>query len=120
VVERTAAGTPERILVSSFHPRAIALWRRRAPGVRAGLLFERASSLPLRRAWALRWLRPFSAHPEAVLCTPETVKRWHQRGFHVNVWTVDDAAALRRFREMQVDGIITNHPARSRQILADS
>ena len=68
----------------------------------------------------MRWLRPFSAHPEAILCTPESVSRWHRRGYRVNVWTVDDAVALRRFAEMQVDGIITNHPARSRQALAGS
>ena len=120
ILDRAGGGISERVLVSSFHPRAIALWHRRAPDVRAGLLFERAAPLPLRRAWALRWLRPFSAHPEAVLCTPETVRRWHRRGYRVNVWTVDDAIALRRFADMRVDGIITNDPARSRRALTDS
>jgi glycerophosphoryl diester phosphodiesterase len=117
VVARAGAAAGDRVLVSSFHPRAIACWRRKVPGVRAGLLFEREASLPLRRAWALPWLRPFSAHPEKVLCTQTAVRRWHQRGYRVNVWTVDDPIELKTLTATGVDGIITNDPARSRRAL---
>ena len=106
-----------RILISSFHPYAIAAWRRRLPAVRAGLLFEAEAPLPLRRAWALPWLRSFSAHPEAVLCDATSVARWHRRGLRVSVWTVDAAPDLRRFAAMGVDGIITNDPAAARRAL---
>jgi glycerophosphoryl diester phosphodiesterase len=61
ILQRTGAGS--RVLVSSFHPRAVALWMRRSPSVRAGLLFEREAMLPLRRAWAAPLLRPFALHP---------------------------------------------------------
>jgi glycerophosphoryl diester phosphodiesterase len=116
VIERT--GTSSRVLVSSFSPRAVGLWMRRARAVPAALLFERAAALPLRRAWAAPWLRPSALNPELVLCTPPRVARWHARGYAVNVWTVDDEAALRACRDMGVDGIITNDPARTRGILA--
>ena len=43
---------------------------------------------------------------------------WHRRGYMVNVWTVDDPAALAACRRMGVDGIITNDPARARAALA--
>jgi glycerophosphoryl diester phosphodiesterase len=115
VIERT--GTAPRVLVSSFHPRAVHLWKRRAPAVSAGLLFERESSLPMRRAWAAPLLRPFALHPEFTLCRRDRVARWHARGYMVNVWTVDDPAALRAAAAMGVDGIITNDPARARDIL---
>jgi len=117
IVERAGAATAERVLVSSFNPRALALWRRRAPHVRTGLLFERDSPLPLRRAWALPWLRPFSVHPESVLCTPSAVRGWHRRGYRVNVWTVDDEAALTTFAALPVDALITNDPARALRTL---
>jgi len=91
---------------------------RRLPAVPAGLLFERDSALPLRRAWAAPLLRPFALHPEMVLCTPERVAAWHRRGYMVNVWTVDDAEALAACRRMQVDGVITNDPRRTRALLA--
>ena len=116
-LERAAAGLLARVLVSSFNPRAVLAWRRRMPGVCAGLLIEQDSFLPLRRAWALPWLRPFSVHPEGILCTPEAVSRWHRRGYRVAVWTIDEATALRRLADMRVDAIITNHPARSRALL---
>lgn len=118
VVERTASGP--RVLVSSFNPWAVRLWMRRAPAVGAALLFERASMLPLRRAWLAPWLRPAALHPELVLCRPARVAAWRRRGYLVNVWTVDDPAELAACRRMGVDGVITNDPARARASLASA
>src|SRR6185503_1271452 len=115
ILERT--GSADRVLVSSFHPRALWLWMRRAPQVPAGLLFEARAARPLRQAWAHRWLRPRALHPEWVLCTPAKVRAWHDQGYLVNVWTVDDPHALHALAAMGVDGIITNDPGRARHIL---
>lgn len=119
VIDRAGGAVAARTLISSFNPRAIHAWRRRSPQVRTGLLFERRSALPLRQAWALPWLRPFSVHPEAVLCTPRTMSRWHERGYRIAAWTVDEASSLRQLAAMGVDAIITNDPARSRSLLHD-
>ena len=108
------AGTSRRVLVSSFSPRAVRLWMKRAPAIPAALLFERATPFPLRRAWAATWLRPSALNPELVLCTPPRVARWHALGYAVNVWTVDDLDVARACRDMGVDGLITNDPARTR------
>jgi glycerophosphoryl diester phosphodiesterase len=113
-------GAEKRVLVSSFNPWAVGVWRWRAPEVPAGLLFERGSLLPLRRAWLARVIRPFALHPELVLCTPDRVASWRRRGYMVSVWTVDDPAALAACRRMGVDAVITNDPARSRRALAIS
>ena len=59
-------------------------------------------------------------HPEAVLCDRGRVARWHARGYAVNVWTVDDPERLRALRDMGVDGIITNDPAKARAALGPS
>jgi glycerophosphoryl diester phosphodiesterase len=115
IVERTSAGA--RVLVSSFHPRACWAWMRRAPQVPAGLLFEAEAALPLRAAWARHWLHPRALHPEAALCTPETVERWRKRGYLVNVWTVDDPHTLQALAAMGVDAVITNDPGRTRRFL---
>jgi len=117
-VERAGAGG--RVLVSSFNPWAVRSWMRRAPAVRAALLFERAAPLPLRRAWLAPWLRPFALHPELVLCRPDRVAAWKRRGYMISVWTVDDPAALAACRAMGVDGVITNDPARARAVLSSS
>ncbi len=123
LVERVAgvvaeAGAGDRVLVSSFNPFAVGAWMRRVPAVRAGLLFEREAPLPLRRAWAARWLRPAALHPEQILCTPARVAGWHRRGYMVSVWTVDGPEAVRACRDMGVDALITNDPGRTRALLS--
>ncbi len=123
VVERVAAviegaGAAARIVVSSFNPLAIRRWQRHRPQIKAALLFEAPAARPLRRAWALPWLRPFGAHPEHVLCDERSVAGWHRAGYAVNTWTVDDPARLRALRDLGVDGIITNDPAAARIALS--
>ena len=55
-----------------------------------------------------------------MLCRPDDVARWRRRGYMVNTWTVDDAASLIAFRDMHVDGVITNDPARARAVMASA
>jgi glycerophosphoryl diester phosphodiesterase len=113
-------GTARRVLVSSFSPVAVWLWRRRRPDVKAGLLFEREASLPLRRAWSLPLVGAVAAHPDQRLCTPALIRRLHARGYLVNTWTVDEPARLRALRDLGIDGVITNDPAAARAALRQS
>jgi glycerophosphoryl diester phosphodiesterase len=110
-----------RVLVSSFSPAAIWLWRRQHPAISCGLLFEKPRLFhrpwPLRTDLLLPMLGPAAVHPDHRLCTVEAVRRWHRRGYAVNVWTVDDPARLRALAEMGVDAIITNDPAAARAAL---
>jgi glycerophosphoryl diester phosphodiesterase len=114
------AGAAARVLVSSFSPAAVWLWRRRRPDVKAALLFEREAPLPLRRAWSLPLLRPFAVHPDQRLCTPEAVRHWRRAGYAINTWTVDDPDRLRALRDLGIDAIITNDPFTARAALRGS
>jgi glycerophosphoryl diester phosphodiesterase len=116
IVDRT--GAAERVLVSSFSPVAVWLWRRARPAVKAALLFESEAPLPLRRAWALPLLHPFAAHPDQRLVTPDGIARWHEAGYAVNTWTVDDPRRLRELRDLGIDGVISNDPAGARDALS--
>lgn len=110
-------GLPGRVLVSSFHPHALLTFRRAAPGIPTGYLFER----PDPRLWHAFWWRvaaDFAVHPEASLATRRNVARWHAAGRAVNVWTVDDPADMRRLARGGVQGIITNVPDVALQVLA--
>lgn len=112
--------TGARALVSSFDPWLLARFARRAPAIATALLFAHDQSLPLRRAWAAPLLRPRALHPEALLVDAGRVRRWHARGYAVNVWTVDAAAELRRLAALGVDGIITNRPTFARAVISSS
>ena len=106
-----------RVLVSSFDPLAVALWKRARPDVPCALLIESEGWAAVSKALTLPFLRPSAAHPEARLCTEYLVERFHQVGYRVNTWTVDDSDRLRALAAMGVDGIISNDPAAARVAL---
>ena len=108
IVART--GTGARVLVSSFHPLAVRSWMRRSrPSPRACCSSAnrrcRCGGPGRRRCCARSRSTPRSCSARA-----ERVSAWQRRGYMVNVWTVDDAAAIAACRRMRVDGIITNDP----------
>ncbi len=49
------------------------------------------------------------------IVTPTTIARAHRRGYHVHVWTIDDADEITRLLDFGVDGIMTDRP----QVLKD-
>ncbi len=108
----------ERVIVSSFDPTALWLMRRHAPGLARGVLFHREQPWPIRAGAAAYALAPAAVHPDRTLVTADMVRRWHARGWAVNVWTVDDPAELRRLAALGVDGVFANDPAAARAVLA--
>src|SRR5262245_24800476 len=109
--------TAGRVLVSSFNPFALARFRRLARDVPTGLLFHQEQRLPLRHAWPARWLRPAALHPEATLVDAIALARWRARGYLIHAWTVDDPREVAALAALDVDGIITNEPVRTRAAL---
>jgi glycerophosphoryl diester phosphodiesterase len=114
-VQRCAAGS--RVLVSSFDPRAVALWQRCRPDIPAAFLIDDVGFAARLRVLALPLLRPFAVHPPAALCSAALVDAWHAAGYAVNTWTVDQPDRLRVLRALGVDGVITNDPAAARAAL---
>jgi len=117
-----SADASQRVIISSFSPGAVWLWRRIRPEVACGLLFERPQ--PFHRPWPLRTdlllplLHPHAVHPEHGLCTSARVAGWRARGYAVNVWTVDAPQRIEALAAMGVSGIITNDPAGAKAALA--
>lgn len=115
LLARRTAAEREAIVVSSFRPEMLLMLR--GAQVPLGFLFD-AEHTGLRRAAALvRAVRPDGVHPHYRLADRASIAAWHQRGFFVNVWTVDDEARLRTLASDGVDGLITNDPRRAREAL---
>ena len=47
------------------------------------------------------------------------IRAAHRRGLQVHVWTIDEAAEMRRLLELGVDGIMTDRPVVLKQVLQD-
>ncbi len=115
-----AHGMGGRVIASSFNP--IRLWRLRqiAPQLPRGMLHGRETPLYVRDLWFLPLVQPDALHPHYSMVNAAYMKRAQQWGVRVNVWTVDEPAQARRLVKLGVDGIITNDPARLRDIVKGS
>jgi glycerophosphoryl diester phosphodiesterase len=113
-----ASGRADRVLVSSFDPVALLQLHRHLPDVATAYLFHDEQSLALRRGWAGRWVGASLVHPQHTLVDEASLSRWQRAGLPVNVWTVNDAAELRRLAGLGVDGVFTDDPAAALAVLA--
>ena len=53
------------------------------------------------------------------MASPKFVRRSHEQGKQVFVWTVNDAVSLSRMMSLGVDGVISDEPALAREVIAD-
>lgn len=108
---------PERVILSSFNPLAVAAATLAMPTIARGLLFESDGPMWARGQPLIPLMQLQAVHPQNHLCTSDKVARWKARGLSVNVWTVDDPLRQRELAAWGVDGIITNNPASARKVL---
>jgi len=111
-------GLLPRMLFSSFYDPVLARLRTLSPEARVALLISR--KFPQRAVERAKALGAEALNPEDSLVTAELVREAHAAGLAVYVFTVDEEAELRRFLDLGVDGIFTNHPDRLRAIVDES
>lgn len=105
------------LLVSSFDPAMLAGFRIAAPDIPLAYLIHRtwwtdyALKLP-------KHLGVQAIHLERVIAQPELVRALKNRGYIVNVWTVNSATEARDLSELGVDGIISDVPGKIKTALA--
>lgn len=109
----TAAGMAERgvlVTVMSFSALALRRMRGLAPEVPTVFLFDLGPSA----VWEGR--TPFGADAlgpriKALRGRPDLVRRSHERGHRVYVWTVNEPSDITLVVDLGVDGIISDRPA---------
>jgi glycerophosphoryl diester phosphodiesterase len=111
-----ARNRQEDVLISSFNPFVLLRMRRAASELQRGLLYTPGSLRSSPRIWR-RFVEPQALHPHHSIVDEGYLCWAHDRGYRVNVWTVNDAERMRDMIDLGVDGIITDHPARLRQLL---
>ena len=107
---------PERTLISSFNMDSVDRMHAVDPSLPCAWLFfqmtDPASVVERAVAHEMSAIHPFDN-----LVDNAMVRRAHDAGLRVNVWTVDDPARMEALIEMGVDGICTNVPDIGRRIV---
>lgn len=100
----------DRVVVSSFNPIALLRVKVADKRIPVGLLYAPDLARYLSEGWFISILRPEALHPELRMVDEEYMKWARKKGYRVNVWTVNEAADLKRMLDLEVDGIITDRP----------
>jgi glycerophosphoryl diester phosphodiesterase len=98
-------GQLSQVRVMSFSPAAL----RRARTLMPALALVQLTARPtvLAPSGASVW----GPSVDVLRRRPDLVRRAHERGRAVHVWTVDSPADLQLCRDLEVDAVITNKPA---------
>ncbi|MBQ9336041.1 MAG: glycerophosphodiester phosphodiesterase [Lentisphaeria bacterium] len=116
-----AGMTPKQIVIISFDRELIALTKQQMPEFRALWLTGMPADMTAEKL--LEELR--AIHADGVdaganekIIDREFVRKLHEAGMFVAVWTVDHPGQAKRFIEMGVDSITSNRAAKLRDLLA--
>ncbi len=102
-------------MVSSFEWKALEKVSAIDPDIRIGFLAEKNPDALIDAASAMR---AYAVNPRFDMAGTAFCEKAHVRGLKVLVWTVDAPEAMRILIAAGVDGIMTNYPARLRDVLA--
>jgi glycerophosphoryl diester phosphodiesterase len=111
------AGAASRVTIGSFHEGALEAVRAYDPAIRTGATMDEIrGGVTAELYTARRGPLTFQAFqvPELYagqrIVTPEFVRRAHDAGVQVVVWTVNTEDDMRRLLDWGVDGLITDRP----------
>ena len=111
------AANHQRVVVSSFNPVALHVFRELAPGTTTAVLTAEAFDLGSNLAAALEGGHD-ECHVPAKLLDEGFVAAAHDASRRVVAWTEDDAERLRAFVAWGVDGVICDDPRAARRALS--
>ena len=107
------------LVVSSFDPVMLALFRALAPKVPTALLLEPETDA----RYPLDVLAPRlgrAVHPDRALVSEARMRSWKARGLWVAAWTVNDPHEQRRLVSLGVDALICDDPFGARRLLDET
>lgn len=118
----------DRVLIGSFHERSLKRFREVCPQVATS-----AGPVSVQLILGLTWLglsdlltpsyqtlQIPQQHSGLTLATPRLIHNAQARGLHVQVWTINEQPTMQHLLEMGVNGLVTDFPDRSLQLLGRS
>lgn len=107
-------GLFDKMLMSSFDPKLLLEAKRIDPKTKTGFLYSPNSKFQFRiYRNPLEFAKSIGAdalHPFSMYVNADLVKKAHNAGMQINVWTVNSPRSILRLASLGVDGIITDYP----------
>ena len=110
------AGLEDNVIISSFNHSSIFKIKAVCPRIKVGAL------CPVMSNNLNSYISPYRVnyiHPSYNFLTKENIEECKSKNIGINVYTVNDKDDLKKFVELDVDGIITNKPELLCKILKD-
>ncbi len=107
----------ERVIVSSFDPVILKRLSGMMPMVMMGFLYQ--PETPAEYCLALKSMQCEARHPRHDMVDAGYMNWSRAQGYHVNVWTVNDSRRACALKQLGVNSIITDDPARIVAALAE-
>lgn len=99
-----------RTIIQSFDIRTLQVLHESNPKIFTSYLLEASKASDLEGNLNKLGFIPSVYSPEYRTVTAEMIKACHDKGMRIIPWTVNDAAEIRRLKDMGVDGIISDYP----------
>ncbi|MDU0356249.1 glycerophosphodiester phosphodiesterase family protein [Paraglaciecola aquimarina] len=106
--------TAEQFIISSFDHHLLLATQQLAPHIKIAAL---TASKPVEYAAFAQSLNAYSVNVDMTCLDQHFVQDAKRRGLKIMVYTVDEPKELLQLKEWQVDGVFSNSPQRSLQIL---
>jgi glycerophosphoryl diester phosphodiesterase len=108
----------ERVIFSSFLPGNLKKIHALIPQAPVAILCLPGIKGLLSRSFLMAGVSPKVVHPYLSDTSAAMVKKEHERGRRVHVWTVNEASDMENLLKMGVDGIFTDDPAKMKSLLS--
>ena len=100
----------EQVIIQSFDFRTLQYLHLHYPNIKTAMLVEANNRNSFRKQIKDIGFTPTIYSPEESLVIPDLIKNCHDLNMKIIPWTVNDKKKIKEFKQMGVDGIITDYP----------
>ena len=98
------------VIIQSFDFRTLQYLHLHYPNIKTAMLVEANNRNSFRKQIKDIGFTPTIYSPEESLVIPDLIKNCHDLNMKIIPWTVNDKKKIKEFKQMGVDGIITDYP----------
>jgi glycerophosphoryl diester phosphodiesterase len=103
-------GIEDRVIIQSFDFRTLRYLHQKYPHIKTSVLIDAGDSRTLPEVWSTLGFMPSIYSPHYTLVSRQIIEGCHRNNIRIIPWTINTKKQIERFREMGVDGVITDYP----------